>query len=87
MFLEEMALAFPRARDARVERLLVVKQPRATFRSLPGAASFRLPTTTPIANLFLAGEWVHTDWPGTMEGAVRSGYAAALALSSRALEK
>ena len=87
MFLEEMALAFPRARDAQVERLLVVKQPRATFRSVPGAAAFRLPTTTPIANLFLAGEWVNTDWPGTMEGAVRSGHAAALALSSRALQK
>ena len=84
MFLEEMARVFPRARDARVERLLVVKQPRATFRSVPGAGAFRLPVTTPIANLFLAGEWVHTDWPGTMEGAVRSGWAAAQAISSRA---
>ncbi|MDE2861502.1 MAG: hydroxysqualene dehydroxylase HpnE [Chloroflexota bacterium] len=84
MFLEEMARVFPQARDARVERLVVVKQPRATFRSVPGASSFRLPVTTPISNLFLAGEWVNTDWPGTMEGAVRSGYAAALAISSRA---
>ena len=84
MFLEEMARVFPRARDAQVERLVVVKQPRATFRSVPGASSFRLPVTTPISNLFLAGEWVNTDWPGTMEGAVRSGYAAALAIASRA---
>ena len=84
MFLEEMARVYPRACDAQVERLVVVKQPRATFRSVPGAASFRLPVTTPIANLFLAGEWVNTDWPGTMEGAVRSGYAAARAISSRA---
>ena len=83
MFLEEMARVFPRARDAHVERLLVVRQPRATFRSVPGASEFRLPVTTPIENLFLAGEWVDTDWPGTMEGAVRSGRAAALALSSR----
>ena len=84
MFKEEMARVFPRARDARVERLVVVKQPRATFRSVPGAAAYRLPVATPIANLFLAGEWVDTDWPGTMEGAVRSGQAAAVALSSRA---
>ncbi len=84
MFLEEMAHVFPRARDARVERLLVVRQPRATFRSVPGASANRLPVATPIANLFLAGEWVDTDWPGTMEGAVRAGQSAARAVLSRA---
>ena len=39
---------------------------------------------TPIANLFLAGEWSATGWPPTMEGAVRSGIFAADALASRA---
>ena len=34
-----------------------------------------------IANLFLAGEWTDTDWPSTMEGAARSGFAAASAVS------
>jgi uncharacterized protein with NAD-binding domain and iron-sulfur cluster len=33
--------------------------------------------TTPLANLFLAGDWTATGWPATMEGAVRSGYLAA----------
>ena len=83
MFLDEMKRVFPRARDAQVERLLVVKQPRATFRSVPGVEAHRLPSATPISNLFLAGEWVDTGWPGTMEGAVRSGRAAAQALSTR----
>ncbi len=83
MFLEEMGRVFPRARDARVERLLVVKQPWATFRSLPGVEAHRLPSATPISNLFLAGEWVDTGWPGTMEGAVRSGRAAAQAVARR----
>jgi zeta-carotene desaturase len=31
--------------------------------------------------LFLAGDWTATGWPATMEGAVRSGYGAAEALS------
>ena len=83
MFLDEMKRVFPRARDAQVERLLIVKQPRATFRSVPGVEAHRLPSATPISNLFLAGEWVDTGWPGTMEGAVRSGRTAAQALSTR----
>ena len=83
LFLEEMKRVFPQARDAQVVRLLIVKQPRATFRSVPGAGLHRLPSVTPLSNLFLAGEWVDTDWPGTMESAVRSGQMAAEALASR----
>lgn len=81
MFIREIERAFPRAGEASVERLLVVKQPRATFRSIPGAEALRLPSATPIPNLFLAGEWIDTGWPGTMEGAVRSGRMAAHALA------
>ena len=51
MFLDEMKSVFPRARDAQVERLLIVKQPRATFRSVPGVEAHRLPSATPISNL------------------------------------
>jgi uncharacterized protein with NAD-binding domain and iron-sulfur cluster len=32
---------------------------------------------TKIKNLFLAGDWIDTDLPSTMEGAVSSGFAAA----------
>jgi uncharacterized protein with NAD-binding domain and iron-sulfur cluster len=35
---------------------------------------------SPIANLFVAGDWTATSWPATMEGAVRSGYLAAEAV-------
>ena len=77
LFTQEMARLFPKARDARVQRLLVVKEPKATFRSEPGAQRRRLPQQTPITNLFLAGEWTDTGWPSTMEGAVRSGVFAA----------
>jgi uncharacterized protein with NAD-binding domain and iron-sulfur cluster len=81
-FITEMARVFPRAQEARVVRSLVVKQRNATFRCLPGANHLRPGSTTPIANLFLAGEWTHTGWPSTMESAVRSGYNAATAISS-----
>ena len=36
--------------------------------------------TTAVPNLFLAGDWTATGWPSTMEGAVRSGRLAALAV-------
>jgi monoamine oxidase len=35
---------------------------------------------TALPGLFLAGAWTATGWPATMEGAVRSGDAAAAAL-------
>ena len=36
---------------------------------------------TAIRNLFLAGDWTRSGWPATMEGAVRSGYLAAEAIT------
>jgi zeta-carotene desaturase len=39
---------------------------------------------TNLANLFLAGDWTATGWPSTMEGAVRSGRAAAAAYGKAA---
>ena len=77
-----MARLLPRAREAALERSLVVKEKRATFRSAPGAGKHRLPQETPLPNLYLAGEWTDTGWPSTMEGAVRSGVFAADALVS-----
>ena len=63
-----------------------IKEKRATFAATPGADAFR-PTAAPapahgpaIENLYLAGDWCDTGWPATMEGAVRSGYAAAAAI-------
>ena len=76
-FIAEMERLFPRAAGARIVRSLVVKEPQATFSAAPGAAEGRLPHTTPIRNLFLAGDWTDTGWPSTMEGAVRSGVFAA----------
>jgi zeta-carotene desaturase len=63
--------------QAELERAHVVKEVRATFSATPGLETVRPMTQTPIANLFLAGDWTRSGWPATMEGAVRSGYLAA----------
>jgi squalene-associated FAD-dependent desaturase len=77
LFTKELQRVLPKAKEANVTRFLVVKEQKATFRSLPGVSAFRLPSKTPLANLFLAGDWTDTGWPSTMEGAVRSGETAA----------
>ena len=83
IFLQEMAKQFPKAQCAKVRKFLVVKEPQATFRSEPGAGDRRPTQQTPVSNLFLAGEWTQTDWPSTMEGAIRSGVFAANALAKQ----
>jgi squalene-associated FAD-dependent desaturase len=77
-FLPALAELFPPARDARVERFFVTREPEATFRGAPGTQRLR-PGPTAVDGLFLAGAWTATGWPATMEGAVRSGLAAARA--------
>ena len=84
LFTAELARVFPRAKTARIERFIVVKQLAATFRPTPGADGLRPTTATPIPNLFLAGDWVQTGWPSTMESAVRSGVQAAQAAAEAA---
>ncbi len=82
-FTAELARALPRARGAAIQRFIVVKEQRATFRSLPGGPDNRLPARTSLPNLVLAGDWTDTGWPATMEGAVRSGNAAAMVVAAR----
>lgn len=67
----------PRARHARVVDAVVSREPTATFRGSPGSRQARLPNQTTTPGLLLAGAWTATGWPATMEGAVRSGQAAA----------
>lgn len=53
----------------------VIREQRATFACRPGLQ--RPPTVTPQPGLLLAGDYVAGDYPATIEGAVRSGVAAA----------
>jgi zeta-carotene desaturase len=81
--LRELAEFFPAVRDARLEKSHVVKEIRATFSAAPGMESRRPPSRTSIPNLYLAGDWTRSGWPATMEGAVRSGYLAAEAITGK----
>lgn len=75
---------FPAMRDARLNRSQVVKELRATYSAKPGMEAARPPAVTSFPNLFLAGDWTRSGWPATMEGAVRSGYLAAEAVTAAA---
>lgn len=55
----------------------IVKERRATFAQIPSALPLRPRCETRYRNLFLAGDWVETGLPATIEGAVRSGAMAA----------
>ncbi len=79
--LRELRDFFPAVANARLERAHVVKEVRATFSAVPGLEAKRPTTETSIPNLFLAGDWTRSGWPATMEGAVRSGYIAAEAVT------
>ncbi len=74
---------FPAAGEAKLEKAHVVKEIRATFSAAPGLETRRPVSRTGIPNLFLAGDWTRSGWPATMEGAVRSGYLAAEAITGK----
>src|SRR5207247_7179166 len=67
----------PGLRDARCTRSLVVRERHATISLTPAADAVRPGVTTRMANLFLAGDWVQTGLPATIEGAVQAGREAA----------
>jgi len=78
--LPELAALLPATRAARVVDFFVTRERHATFRQRPGSERLRPGTATHAPRLFLAGAWTATGWPATMEGAVRSGNAAAAAV-------
>jgi len=74
MVKQDLAEIFPESAVATMFRGKVVTDPNAVFSVSPGHESSRL-----MANEFagkgiwLAGDWTHTQWPATMEGALLSG--------------
>lgn len=80
---EELARTFWRDVSAALRlsddmpRWQIVKEKRATFAATPEQDLKRPGAKTDCRNLFLAGDWTDTALPATLEGAVRSGEAAA----------
>jgi hydroxysqualene dehydroxylase len=60
----------------------IVKERRATFRATPAQLRRRPATRTLWDRLLLAGDYVDTGLPATIEGAIRSGLAAAEAATN-----
>jgi zeta-carotene desaturase len=79
--LRELTEFFPKVSTAKIEKAALTKEVRATFGVPPGIDDARPSATSPWPNCFLAGDWVATGWPSTMESAARSGHLAAEALT------
>jgi squalene-associated FAD-dependent desaturase len=82
--LRELVEFFPLVAQAKLVKAAVVKEVRATYSIRPQLDLLRPSALSPWPRVFLAGDWIATGWPATMEGAVRSGYLAAEAVSRAA---
>jgi len=82
--LQEVREFFPASREATLLKSTVIKEVHATYSPRPGIDTYRPPQTTAWPRVFVAGDWTATGWPATMEGAVRSGYLAAEAVTRAA---
>lgn len=76
---DDLHACIPGSRSARVIASRPVKEKLATFAPTPEFERLR-PGVTGPSGVYLAGDWVNTGWPATMEGAARSGAMAAAAV-------
>lgn len=74
--LGELQSALPRIRDMRLLHAMTIRERQATF-SLPSNGFQRPVSNTEVDGLFLAGDWIETGLPSTIESAVASGHNAA----------
>ncbi len=76
----ELQGIWPEAGEARLLAARVVTDPHAVFSPRVETEDLRPVQPSSVPGLALAGDWTSTDWPATMEGAVRSGYLSAEAI-------
>jgi len=81
--LAELRHAFPSAQDANLVRSRIVTDPNSVFSIRPEVDAIRPAARTHLHWLHLAGDWIATGWPSTMEGAVISGRMAASSVSEQ----
>jgi squalene-associated FAD-dependent desaturase len=76
----ELRDALPSLTPQAPRRAVVVRERRASFSVAPGSPA-RPSCETDVPGLLLAGDWVETSLPATIEGAVVSGHRAAARLT------
>jgi squalene-associated FAD-dependent desaturase len=81
--LEDLRLLLPPTRGAQLQRSVVVREKYATLSVTPPVERRRPAPETALRNLFLAGDWVQTGLPATIESAVLSGSRAAVRAAAR----
>lgn len=67
----------PRIENSTIINTRVVRTAKATVLLRPGSDLLRPDIETPLKGLYLAGDWVNTGLPATIESAARSGVIAA----------
>lgn len=80
--LRDLSGLYPLATREHLVKAKLVRVPKSVYRASPGSESLRPGSRTPVRNLFLAGCYVDTKFPASIEGAVRSARMAADAVLS-----
>jgi len=70
--MRDMGKLYPLATREHLVKAKLVRVPKSVYRASPGAERMRPGSRTPVRNLFLAGCYVDTKFPASIEGAVRS---------------
>jgi squalene-associated FAD-dependent desaturase len=86
LFWRDVSLAYELPADP-VPQARIVKERRATFLASPEQLKRRPGQMTTWKNLLLAGDYVDTGLPATIEGAIRSGFAAARLVTDASREE
>ncbi len=76
----ELERVIPDLKGVKLIHSLVLKEKRATFSPTPESLALRPNPLIETKNLVLAGDWINTGLPATIEGAVISGHQAAGAI-------
>lgn len=74
---KEIAEFLPEASLERVDHFVVNRIPMAIHCPFPGTERRRPPANVPVKNLWLAGDWIKTGLPASMESACMSGWSVA----------
>jgi squalene-associated FAD-dependent desaturase len=77
----ELRGAIPELAGATLMESLLIKEKHATFLATPETERMRPAAPTALPRFYLAGDWTDIGLPATIEGAVASGVAAAIALA------